>query len=439
MNALVLVVPALASLSLLLLAAHVLRNGFWGLAAALICGLALVAARLAWVQVVLAVTLGLGALLWTRSGIGLIHIRLLMDAPWIRLAVILGLVLVFILLALGLVLGEPGRRWFHRRTETALGGGTVFALVVGTLSLVSMLVPFPMLLAERYLPGSGPLEILALGIYAVTVWQAVLDPKNHRRLRPLIWGGFSLVFFLQFGLGLLGLDRMLMTGDIHLPIPALILAGPLYRGDGFFMLGLFLSTVLLVGPAWCSHLCYIGSWDLGCASQAKGSPRHLGPWHWIGRGLSLIMVMTIVWLLRTLGLPTTVAIAAALAFGLLGVGIMLFVSSRLGVMAHCNLWCPVGLAATTLGRISPWRLVMNEACTSCGLCIRSCRYSALDPARIRAGRPGLSCTLCGDCLAACPHDALELRIWNFPWPLARQAFLVLIIALHSIFLGLARI
>ena len=34
------------------------------------------------------------------------------------------------------------------------------------------------------------------------------------------------------------------------PIPAMILAGPLYRGEGFFMPLLFLSTIFFVGPAW---------------------------------------------------------------------------------------------------------------------------------------------------------------------------------------------
>ena len=45
-----------------------------------------------------------------------------------------------------------------------------------------------------------------------------------------------------------------MTGKLHLPVPALIVAGPVYRGSVGFMLILFLCTILLVGPAWCSHL-----------------------------------------------------------------------------------------------------------------------------------------------------------------------------------------
>ena len=33
------------------------------------------------------------------------------------------------------------------------------------------------------------------------------------------------------------------------------------RGGGLFMAILFSASVLLVGPAWCSWLCYIGAWD----------------------------------------------------------------------------------------------------------------------------------------------------------------------------------
>ena len=32
---------------------------------------------------------------------------------------------------------------------------------------------------------------------------------------------------------------------------------------------LFASTLLLVGPAWCSHLCYIGAWDDAMARARK--------------------------------------------------------------------------------------------------------------------------------------------------------------------------
>jgi hypothetical protein len=40
------------------------------------------------------------------------------------------------------------------------------------------------------------------------------------------WTFFSVVFFAQLVLGLAGMPSMLMTGELHAPVPALILAGP---------------------------------------------------------------------------------------------------------------------------------------------------------------------------------------------------------------------
>ena len=80
---------------------------------------------------------------------------------------------------------------------------------------------------------------------------------------------FSIIFFSQLILGVVGLEKLLMTGKLHLPVPALIAAGPLFRGTGFFMAILFTFSVLLVGPAWCSWLCYIGAWDNYAAKFKK--------------------------------------------------------------------------------------------------------------------------------------------------------------------------
>ena len=81
------------------------------------------------------------------------------------------------------------------------------------------------------------------------------------------------MFFAQFVFGVAGVERLLMTGQLHVPVPAVVVAGPLYRGEGLFMPILFAATLLLVGPAWCSYLCYVGSWD-GLAATAR---RHAGP------------------------------------------------------------------------------------------------------------------------------------------------------------------
>ena len=118
---------------------------------------------------------------------------------------------------------------------------------------------------------------------------------------------------------------------------------------------------------------------------------------------------------------------------------MLVCSRRTGSMVHCTVYCPIGLLAGTLGKLSPFRLrILKDACTDCGACTLTCRYDALRPEDIRARRPGLSCTLCGDCLAACAGRFIEYRLPGLSAARARTVFLVLIVSLHAVFLGVAR-
>ncbi len=50
----------------------------------------------------------------------------------------------------------------------------------------------------------------------------------------------------------------------------MIIGGPIYRAQLSVMTILFLSTVILTGPAWCSQLCYFGAFD-NLASGGKTS------------------------------------------------------------------------------------------------------------------------------------------------------------------------
>jgi len=106
--------------------------------------------------------------------------------------------------------------------------------------------------------------------------------------------------------GLLGAERLLMTGKLHLPVPALVLAGPLYRGEGFFMLILivFLVTVMFVGPAWCSWLCYVGAWDnLAASSRRPQKARHYA----VFRLGIFPLVLAAAWTFRQLGVGVLAA------------------------------------------------------------------------------------------------------------------------------------
>lgn len=430
---------ALLWLALLLLAAHFLRRYGFGTAALWLLLPPLILLRRAWLRPVLQGALLLGIFHWCRSGLVLVQLRLAFDEPWLRLALILGAVLAVLVGALLALWGNAARAWFNGQADRAWPQAWACALTLLLLLVARDKAPFAILLADRFAPGWGVFQAGLHALYAAWLAGALLDPARHRRLRPWLWGGFSVVFFGQLALGLAGVERLLMTGQLHLPVPALMLGGPLYRGHGFFMPILFGVTLLLVGPAWCSHLCYIGAWDDGASRLEGRKPQQPTRTPWRGRLLTLLLTVLLALGLRLAGVGTLWALLVAGGFGLLGVGVMLYWSRRSGRMVHCTAWCPMGLVSNVLGRLTPWRMRMAEGCTRCGACSRVCRYGALRPLDLEQGRPGLSCTLCGDCSAVCAHQVLHYSFWGLGRDTSRALFVVLVTALHAGFLAVARI
>lgn len=433
----------LVVLSQVVLSAHALRRGELGLAVAVACVPVLLLSRRGWTRLVNAAVLLAGAAQWVATGLSFVQMRQAFGEPWVRLALILGVVCVVALAGCLWLLGQGARRLFDREVESEAAQALAFGLTAGGLALARAKAGVAVLLADRFLPGSGWIVVLGLATYAAWLAGRFLDPAAHRRLRPRVWALFSAMFFGQLLMGLAGAEQFLMTGKLHLPVPALIAAGPIFRGGGWFMPILFASTVLLVGPAWCSHLCYIGAWDDQCSRLGpKGKSRGTVSRGWSVGGRLAVLALACGGALglRLVDAPMWLAAALAAGLGLVGVGAMLLASRRMGVMAHCTAFCPMGLVGNVLGRLVPWRMGIDKgACTGCGACARVCRYSALDTGRIEAGRPGLSCTLCGDCAGACAHGAMGYRFPGLSARAARAAFLTLVAALHAVFLGVARI
>lgn len=313
-----------------------------------------------------------------------------------------------------------------------------FGLTFAILAVVQLVVGVPLLMAERFLRGAGWAEALLLAGYASWLVTKLHDPRKTPLWRRRLWTVFSVIFFAQLAVGLMGIERLLMSGDLHLPIPAMIIAGPLYRGNGLFMPILFLATVILVGPAWCSYLCYIGSWDLNAAA-ARRRPLPLSAGR-VGIRVGILGgVVVMALLLRSLGVGSFAATWLGVLFGLGGLGVIVFVSRRKGTMVHCTAYCPIGLAADIVGRLSPFRLRIDDSCTECGACSFKCRYDALRPEDIRSRSPGLTCTLCGDCLSACKGKSIRYAMFSMRPDTARTVFLVLVVSLHAVFVGVARI
>jgi len=304
------------------------------------------------------------------------------------------------------------------------------------LAMVQLMVEKPLLLGERLFHGGGWLQLTLVALYAGLVAWKMQDPSQSSKWRRLSWTIFSAWFFLQLLLGL-GNELFLMSGKLHLPIPMMIIAGPLYRGELSIMTALFLSTIILTGPAWCSHFCYFGALDQLNASSRKpqGSLRHL----WTYKFTILFVVILSALLLRWFKVPAYITTPIALVFGGTGLAIMLILSSRRGKMVHCLAWCPVGTVVNYARFINPFRMVIADSCTSCMRCTTSCSYDALKREDILAAKPGITCTLCGDCISSCHHSSLHYKFLRLSPEKSRTLYLFLTISLHAVCLAMGRI
>ncbi|SMF20627.1 4Fe-4S binding protein [Desulfovibrio gilichinskyi] len=427
------------TISYLLLAAHSIRLGDMGLAVCFLgCG-GLIFIKERWVAVVTTAVLGGGALLWIIKGAQLISLRIGFGEDWLRLGIIMGALFGVTFFSAILPLLPAGIKWFHRDPDKMWFKSAIFLLTALLLEIVRSKAPFPVLLLDRFFPDWGRAEIFILSAYAAWIGGKMFLPDGAKMIRPRIWAFFSVVFFFQLMLGLTGLDLFLMTGHLHLPVPALIVGGPVFRGSGFFMPILFAVSVFMVGSAWCSHLCYIGAWDdqFSRISGKRPSAKFPHALIWM-RLILLILVVTVAWGFRVAGVSGTVAVLWAVFFGLIGLFVMLLFSRKMGMMVHCSSFCPMGIVANILGKVSPWRIKITSGCTMCGRCSRVCRYGALRKEDLKSGHPGLSCTLCGDCISPCTHGCIGYKLPFLSFDKSRKIFLVLTISFHALFLGVAR-
>ena len=314
---------------------------------------------------------------------------------------------------------------------------TVFILTFILLAFVQVKVERPMILAERFFEGAGWAEILMISIYGAFVAYKMQDPVNVPKWRKITWTFFSIIFFTQLIIGLSGFEKFLMTGKLHLPIPMMIIGGPIYRAQLSVMTILFLSTVILTGPAWCSHLCYFGAFD-NLASGGKTSKeilKHKG----VIKSTILILVIAMAIILRWLNVSMLLSTLIAVAFGLTGISIMILISIKKKKMVHCVMYCPVGTVVNVFKHVNPFRMYIDKSCTLCMHCTKFCKYDALNPADIKNSKPSLTCTLCGDCLAGCHHNSIKYKFLNMNPDNARNLYLILTISLHAACIALARI
>lgn len=315
----------------------------------------------------------------------------------------------------------------------------VFVSIAVLLSFVQVKVDNPLILLERFVEGGGWIEIFLLSLYGAFLAFKMQNPSEQAKWRLRSWSLFSLVFFTQLILGLLGFEDFLMTGKLHLPVPMMIVAGPVFRLELSFMPILFISTIILSGPAWCSQLCYFGAID-GMLASSKGKGMNFFSKGKLDRiKLSgIFIVIATAMLLRLFQVPVLYTTILAALFGILGILLMLILSRRTGKMVNCIAWCPVGTLVNYLKYTNPFRFRIADTCTLCMRCVPVCRYRALSKENIEKGLPGSTCTLCGDCLSVCKPNAFYYKFPGLGPARSRKLYLGITIVLHAAFLGLAR-
>jgi polyferredoxin len=333
------------------------------------------------------------------------------------------------------------------RRELTDNSGTTISLSVYSFLVTFILLFFmrinahsiQLLIVDRFYPYLGNLEVFLLSLYAAWMTDNLLNEKQSAKWRKRLWLFFSIVFFIQFLLGISGFEKFMQTGKLHLPIPALVIGGPLYRGGGIFMAILLSVTLLFAGPSWCSHLCYIGALDQYFANRRKHAKQIPLKWRQRLRFSILIATAAIALTLNYSDISPLIAGSVAVIFAAVSIMVMMFYSSKSGVLLHCTSVCPVGWLTTTFGKINPFRIKLNQNCTDCQVCSLSCNYSALNREDISKREPNIACTLCGDCIGACPHDAIEYRFAGLNPVPARRLFISVIVTLHTLFIAVARV
>ena len=228
-----------------------------------------------------------------------------------------------------------------------------------------------------------------------------------------------------------------MSGKLHLPVPAMILAGPIYRNQISFMTLLFLSTILLTGPAWCSQLCYFGAID-GLFSYSSAGKRKIKNKSAIKNTILLTVISTAL-ILRIIKMDAVVSTIAGIGFGVLGLLIILLFSRKKGKMVQCILYCPVGTLVNYLKYINPFRIKIDTNCNLCHTCTSVCKYDALTLNDLKQKKPGITCTLCGDCIDSCKLKSIRYKLFQLNPTISRKIYLFLTVSLHAVFLALAKI
>lgn len=329
---------------------------------------------------------------------------------------------------------------------TGLNQKTKWSVLVATLPLLILLlardmVPFEILLFDRLFPYGGYLQIISSSFLSLYLFNNLMRDENYISFRRKMWISFSILFFLQFFAGVFISNKFLLTGELHFPIPFMILCGGLWRGELNFMIILFLCTILISGSAWCSHLCYFGGIDLFCSSKSSRSkpikmPRKR---QWSIKLSILFTVLSGSIILKQINTPILIVFLIIFSIFAIELFVIAVLSRNKAKMIHCAFLCPIGTIASILKIVNPRTVVINDKCTSCMSCTMYCKYSAIKPGEVKLKKIDTSCTLCGDCCSICKNRAVDYKIFNLDAQTSKRLNMAIIAILYTVFVLVAMV
>jgi ferredoxin len=314
----------------------------------------------------------------------------------------------------------------------------VFILVLFVLTIIQLKVEMNLLLLERLFHYGGWVETFVVSLYGAIIAWFMQDMRKASKWRMISWTVFSIWFFTQLFFGIVISDTFLLTGKLHLPVPAMIIGGPIYRQQLSVMTILFLSTIILTGPAWCSHLCYFGAIDNQFAKKGWAKPKKINNRQKVKRTI-LLLVISFALLLRLFNVSPLTAAISGLLFGVVGLLVIILISKKYGKMVHCIMYCPVGTVVNYFRFVNPFRMYIDKSCTTCMACSSVCKYDALNFEDVKNRKPGITCTFCGDCLTSCHAGSIKYKLFSLSPEKSREVYLFITISIHAIFLALGRI
>ena len=259
------------------------------------------------------------------------------------------------------------------------------------------------------------------------------------------------LFFLDFG-NLL--PPVFISTLLTLQVGPAIVKAVAASANALIGLAIVLSTTVLMGRVYCSHLCPLGTLQDIFIWTAKKNFKHrkfpyvrpqymlhygitlcmvvaalcgsvivlnlLEPFSSFGRSISTILRPFVVLLnniAATLlakeqiyilyGIPLKSFSLLVYSTTLIFIGGLYWLSYFYGRL-FCNMLCPVGGVLGLLSRVSLFRITIDDGhCNDCGLCERVCRARCIDSKNRTIDTA--ACVGCFDCISSCPTGGMTYR------------------------------